>query len=190
MSKNAHRGDDDTSHLAVDFANDPDGLAYTLELAKNAPTAATDIHGKLQKMAAEKIWRAIAAGEAHDNTKLAWVEHVAKCVMESFLEGDGMESNERGTAALKVLGLCGHRYENARILQVIDTILSFQNLDLEAPEQTPLPTPTELLKILQQVGLMNDKDTPHRQKQKRVNEYLNKVLELKGLSREDFELRS
>lgn len=81
-----------------DFPPDPDGLAYDLHIAQSANPP---------RSAVRAVWAAIADGKACDDTKIQWVEHIAKCVQEELLENYDSSDRYRGSKALRALGLHG-----------------------------------------------------------------------------------
>lgn len=81
-----------------DFEPDPDGLAFDLHLAMGANPP---------RSAVRAVWSAIASGNACDDTKLQWVEHIAKSVDQELLEGYASDDRQRGSKALRALGLYG-----------------------------------------------------------------------------------
>lgn len=81
-----------------DFEHDPDVLAFDLSMAMgpNPPRSAVNA-----------VWTAIANGNACNDTKIRWVEHLAKYVHQELLEGYDPDDRQRGSKALRVLGLYG-----------------------------------------------------------------------------------
>ena len=81
---------------------DPDGLAYDLEVARG-------LHSEQIRMreAAERIWMAIANGEADSTTMVCWVEHVARKICSGLVKNDDLDDRQRGSAALMATGLYG-----------------------------------------------------------------------------------
>jgi hypothetical protein len=81
-----------------DFPPDPDGLAFDLHLAKGANPP---------RSAVRAVWAAIADGKACDDTKIQWVEHIANRVHRELLENYDSDDRQRGSKALRALGLYG-----------------------------------------------------------------------------------
>ena len=81
-----------------DFDHDPDGLAFDLHLAMSTNPPRSAVHA---------VWTAIAGGRACDDTKIQWVEHLAKHVHGELLEGYNPDDRQRGYKALRALGLYG-----------------------------------------------------------------------------------
>jgi hypothetical protein len=87
--------------MSDDYADDyrdPDGLAYTLEVARGTKSSRMS-----QNIAAEEIWRAINAGTADDATTLCWAKFVAKQICERVIDGE--DDRSRGMHALLSVGL-------------------------------------------------------------------------------------
>lgn len=84
--------------LEDDFDQDPDGLAFDLLLAMSRNPPRSAVHA---------VWTAIADGKASDDTKIQWVEHLAKYVHGELLEGYDPDDRQRGYKALRALGLYG-----------------------------------------------------------------------------------
>lgn len=130
---------DDHHHDHVD----PDGLAYDLMKA---------IGHKSERLTAEKIWRAIANGEAHDYTKLTWVEHVASELVVELIDNASLNDRLRGLHALNATGLWGITDTYAELRSYIDMVADFREIaGLKAA-----PKPMQIVQFMRSQGLIED----------------------------------
>ena len=132
-----HGDDHDHDH------GDPDGLAYDLMKA---------IGHKSERLTAEKIWRAIANGEAHDYTKLTWVEHVASELVVELIDNASLNDRLRGLHALNATGLWGITDTYAELRSYIDMVADFREIaGLKAA-----PKPMQIVPFMRSQGLIED----------------------------------
>ena len=123
--------------------SDPDGLAYDLMKA---------IGHKSERLTAEKIWRAIANGEAHDYTKLTWVEHVASELVVELIDNASLNDRLRGLQALNATGLWGITDTYAELRSHIDMVADFREIaGLKAA-----PKPMQIVPFMRWQGLIDD----------------------------------
>jgi hypothetical protein len=130
--------DDDDDH----DDSDPDGLAYDLMKA---------IGHKSERLTAEKIWRAIANGEAHDYTKLTWVEHVASELVVELIDNASLNDRLRGFQALNATGLWGITDTYAELRSYIDMVADFREI---AGLEKVAPARTQIVRFMQSQGLI------------------------------------
>lgn len=123
---------------------DPDGLAYDLMKAKGS---------KSERLTAEKIWRAIANGEAHDYTKLTWVEHVASELVVELIDNASLDDRLRGLQALNATGLWGMTDTYAELRSYIDMVADFN----EIVGHKAAPKPMQIVPFMRSQGLIEDK---------------------------------
>ncbi len=124
-----------------DDHGDPDGLAYDLMTA---------IGHRSERLAAEIIWRAIANGKAHDNTKLTWVEHVASELVGNLIDNASLDDRLRGLQALNATGLWGITDTYAELRSYIDMVADFREIaGLEAA-----PKPMQIVPFMRSQGLI------------------------------------
>lgn len=154
---------------------DPDRLARALEAAQNRKMS-----GLTRRSASERIWRAIAAGTAHDSTKILWVEIVAKRLVEQVLDNEYLEDSRRGSESLSALGIYARDDCHAEMRSVIETYISFP--DLDDPENTSTPSPAAIYSVLLGAGFFQD-DGDKRNHKKVIARELKKISPARGCSR-------
>jgi hypothetical protein len=157
-------------HPTWDVSFDPDGLAYALEVARGMASATLE-----RREAAEKIWLAIADGEASDGTKITWINYVAKRLKQDLLKNDNLDDRRRGSAALNAIGLSYRKGEGHEIREFVSSFLDLQDLTRPEIETPELPKPMQLVRLLRDRGFLNDCDD--RPAQQRVRRVLRKELE-------------
>ena len=146
--------DSPTDHDHGDDHGDPDGLAYDLMKATGH---------KSERLTAEKIWRAIANGEAHDYTKLTWVEHVASELVVELIDNASLNDRLRGLHALNATGLWGITDTYAELRSHIDMVADFREIaGLKAA-----PKPMQIVPFMRSQGLIDD-DVDNRTAGKRA----------------------
>lgn len=142
---------------------DPDGLAYDLMKA---------IGHKSERLTAEKIWRAIANGEAHDYTKLTWVEHVASELVVELIDNASLDDKLRGLRALNATGLWGITDTYAELRSYIDMVADFREIaGLKAT-----PKPMQIVPFMRSQGLIED-DVNNRIAGKRADRQIKLAME-------------
>ena len=134
----------DGDHCDDDDHGDPDGLAYDLMTA---------IGHRSERLAAEIIWRAIANGKAHDNTKLTWVEHVASELVGNLIDNASLDDRLRGLQALNATGLWGIADRYAELRRHIQMVAHF--CELAGPKAVPLPM--QIVPFMREQGLIEEK---------------------------------
>ena len=149
---------------------DPDGLAYDLEVARGQPSNHTS-----KRTSTEVIWRAIAEGKAHASTTSCWVTYVARRLVDGVINKLDLDDKLRGREALRALGLYdkGDRYAGLRDL--IETMMSFEDLANPDVMPAPPPRPKDILRSARERGLFNGVDD--RLAIERVRRQLNIVIE-------------
>jgi hypothetical protein len=123
---------------------DPDGLAYDLMTA---------IGHRSERLAAEIIWRAIANGKAHDNTKLTWVEHVASKLVGNLIDNASLDDRLRGLQALNATGLWGIADRYADLRSHIQMVADF----CELAGSKAVPEPMRIVPFMREQGLIEEK---------------------------------
>ena len=123
---------------------DPDGIAYDLMKA---------IGHKSERLTAEKIWRAIANGEAHDHTKLTWVEHVASELVVELIDNASLDDRLRGLQALNATGLWGIADTYAELRKYIHMVADFREL---AGREEEAIEPMAIVPFMRSQGLVED----------------------------------
>lgn len=154
----------DHDHGDDDDHGDPDGLAYDLMEA---------IGHKSKRLTAEKIWRAIANGEAHDYTKLSWVEHVASELVVELIDNESLDKRLRGLRALNAIGLWGISDSYAELRKYIDMLADFRAL---AGREDETIEPMEIVPFMRSQGLVTD-DVSNRTASKRAARQIDLVME-------------
>lgn len=156
--------DGPTDHGDDHDHGDPDGLAYDLMKAKSRQS---------KRLAAEKIWRAIANGEAHDYTKLTWVEHVASELVVELIDNRSLDKRLRGLKALNATGLWGVSDSYAELRKYIHMIADFRKL---AGREDDAIEPMEIVPFMREQGLIEEK-LNNRKAGKRAAHQINFVME-------------
>ena len=143
---------------------DPDGLAYDLMKA---------ICHKSERLTAEKIWRAIANGEAHDYTKLTWVEHVASELVVELIDNRSLDKRLRGLKALNATGLWGVSDTYAELRKYIHMIADFRKF---AGREDDAIEPMKIVSFMREQGLI-EKKLNNRKAGKRAARQIDLVME-------------
>lgn len=155
---------------------DPDGLAFELEVACGMRRDRIS-----QRTASEKIWRAIAAGEAHETTKLHWVAYVAQQLVEGLIDKHNLDDKLRGREALLALELYDKRDLYAELRGLIDTWMCFDDVSGPEPRVTSPPRPRDILHVARDRGMFDEVDD--RRALESIRRQLNKVIEQRSNSR-------
>lgn len=150
-------------HGDADNHGDPDGLAYELMKA---------IGRKSGRLTAEKIWRAIANGEAHDYTKLTWVEHVASKLVVELIDNDSLDDRLRGQTALNAVGLWGIVDTYAELRSYIQMVADFREL----AGRDAKPDPMDIVPYMRSRGLIKG-DVNNRNAAKRAARQINLAMD-------------
>lgn len=136
--------DDDDGHIDYD-GHDPDGFGRQLNYLKGSSTF---------RLEAEKVWRAIASGDADDGTKLEWVEHVASKLVAHLIEDDALDDRLRGLQALNATGLGGAAHPYAGLRDHIKLLADFREL---AGLEEVAPAPKQIVKFMRSQGLSEER---------------------------------
>jgi hypothetical protein len=102
-------------------------------------------------LVAEKIWKAIASGEADDSTKLDWVEHVASELVARLIKNSDLDDRLRGLEALNAKGLGGAALTYADLRNHIKMVIDFGEL---AGFKEAAPSPKEIVRYMKSQGLL------------------------------------
>jgi hypothetical protein len=146
---------------------DPDGLAYTLEVARGMKSP-----WMCERTAAEEIWTAIANGKAHVSTISTWAEYVAKGVV-GYLMRDDLDPMQRGTQALMALRLFSRRELQRPLCAELEMYLSLDDLTLPAGAPQPRRKTAVLVEFLRAQG--HFEGLTNRVAAKRVERLLEKM---------------
>lgn len=112
---------------------DPDGLGFELYQA-------TTLGSRAPREAINAIWKAIADGRASEASALAWVAHVARKVTTELIDDYDGNDRQRGTTALRALGLdgaAGKHNHTKEITRIISSLPSFNDDGSEDYHATP-----------------------------------------------------
>ena len=128
---------------------------YPLEdYARNYPFRYADedypniVSGLERRYAIESVWRDIASGTASRHTREEWLDHIAGKVLTELIDNPALSEKHKGSAALSVLGLLGRKVINSKLLDDIDTLMAFGDLDQPSRRITHL----EIVKSLRSSG--------------------------------------
>ena len=100
--------------------------------------------GLERRFAIESVWRDIASGTASQHTREEWLDHIARKVVSGIIDNAELNEKHKGSAALSALGLLGRKVINSKLLDDIDTLMAFGDLDQPSRRITHLETVTSL----------------------------------------------
>ena len=110
--------------------------------------------GLERRYAIESVWRDIASGTAGPHRREEWLNHIAKRVLTEIIDNAELSEKHKGSAALKVLGLWGRKVINSKLLDDIDTLMAFGDLNQPSRRITHL----ERVKSLRSFGHFDELD--------------------------------
>lgn len=108
--------------------------------------------------AAEQIWRLIGEGKATHGIREQWLDHVSAGVSKFLQSSDDVQSNRRGDALLKPLGLAGKKKASARndlVAAIFHVMQKFPSEFYASEEHRYIST---LITRLEQIGAISGED--------------------------------
>lgn len=127
------------------FPEKESSLHFEIAIGRNPQNVRPGLE---KRVAVEQVWRDMADGTADRYDRDEWLTYIAKRIVSDVI--DSTDEKGKGSAALLAIGLLGRRMEDTDLLNALQTLLHFA--DLDAPGRRI--TQAENVKFLRRAGYL------------------------------------